>query len=248
MIQRAAVTLSLLAVVTSGMAQMPGGEEMVRAVAAAEPSARDAGITLRIGTLWLAALRDRAPMLAAYGRGVCQLGYSAYTPGRDYRWLFPLLPAAQREAWLAGLVQHELAHCLDQADSGPAAPLQTAQASPPAGTYPLTDGGTSQRWGDGHGVRQPPAQDIAMAQRWQEVLADLAFALHVDHHSPQGQALIQQLAGLREAQQAHDPAHNTAAELRCYLRLRQPDATPEAGLAHLKQWRKRCWQGPQAAP
>lgn len=67
-------------------------------------------------------------------------------------------------------------------------------------------------------------------------------------HIPQGRALIQQLAGLRKAQQAQDPAHNTAAALRCCLRLRQPDTTPEAGLACLRHWRKRCWQGPQVSP
>jgi hypothetical protein len=206
----------LWVVAATAGAQMPSTEEMARATSAAEPAARREGITLRIGSLWLAALRERAPMVVAYGRGVCQLGYSAYTPGRDYRWLFPALVPAQREVWLAGLVQHELAHCREQA----------MLASPPAAPQALTEG--------------------ADGQRWHEVLADLAFALHVDGNSPQGEAMVRQLADLRASQHAGDPAHDSAAELGCYLRERRTAPSPEVGLASLLQWRERCWQ--TAAP
>jgi hypothetical protein len=207
--------LPLLAAAGASRAQMPSTEEMVRATASVSPLAQREGVTLRIGTLWLAALRERAPMLAAFGRGVCQLGYSAYTPGRDYRWLFPTLTPPQRETWLVGLVHHELAHCLEQADP----------TAPPAATQAVTEG--------------------AAGQRWHEVLADLAFALHVDGHSPQGEALVRQFAALRAAQHDADPVHDSSAELLCYLRLRGAAAqtAPDASLAKLQQWRARCWQG-----
>ena len=197
---------------------MPSTEEMARATRAAEPAALREGISLRMGTLWLAALRERAPMVVAYGRGVCQLGYSTYTPGRDYRWLFPTLDPAQREVWLAGLVQHELAHCREQA----------LLAGPAAAAQALTEG--------------------AGGQRWHEVLADLAFALHVDGNSPHGQAMVRQLADLRASQHTLDPAHDSSAELRCYLRQRRAAPPPAPALASLLQWRERCWQSADPSP
>ena len=77
---------------------------MAQATLAAEPLARHAGITLRIGTLWLAALRERAPLVAAFGRGVCQLGYSAFTPGRDQTCGFVFSPL--RDDVLSTMAQH----------------------------------------------------------------------------------------------------------------------------------------------
>ena len=197
-------------------AQMPSHDEMQRATAAAEPQARSSGIVLRTGTLWLAALRERAPLLAAYGGGVCQLGYSAYTPGRDYQWLFPALPAAQRSLWLAGLVHHELAHCAEQAQ----APVARG------GTLALAEGG----------------QASAQGQRWHEVLGDLAFALHVDRASADGEAMIRQLAALRAAQHAQDPVHDSSRELLCYLQQRQTVSLKQPWLSRLHALRERCWQ------
>jgi len=209
---RCATLLLLLVAAGACRAQMPSSDEMQRATAAAEPTARSNGLVLRTGTLWLAALRERAPLVAAYGRGVCQLGYSAYTPGRDYRWLFPTLTPAQRALWLSGVVHHELAHCAEQAEHAVTAPTALA----------LAEG--------------------APGQRWQEVLGDLAFALHVDREGPQGEALIRLLARLRAEQRAQDPVHDTSAELLCYLQQR-PRAEPGAGwLATLQALRARCWQ------
>lgn len=198
-------------------AQMPSNDEMVQATLSAEPLARHAGITLRMGTLWLAALRERAPLVVAFGRGVCQLGYSAYTPGRDYRWLFPALPPAQRALWLAGVVQHELAHCLAQAES----------AERPGTALALAEGAV-------HGAPH--------SARWHEVLGDLAFALHVDRQSPEGADLVRQLARLRADQRASDPAHDTSAELLCYLGLPEKPLPQQLWLTSLQQLRARCWQ------
>ncbi len=203
----------LLMLATWAHAQMPSTEEMARATAATADQARQSGMVLRTGTLWLAALRERAPLVAAYGQGVCQLGYSSYTPGRDYRWLFPTLTPAQREAWLAGIVHHELAHCVEQAD----------QPQGRRGAQAITEGGP------GH--------------RWHEVLADLAFALHVDRASADGEGLVRQMADLRAAQRTSDPEHDTSAELRCYLQHRSSIHPEEAWLARLQAWRRRCWSG-----
>jgi hypothetical protein len=208
------LALSMLIASGPSAAQMPSTEEMARATAATEAQARQAGVVLRNGTLWLAALRERAPLVAAYGGGVCQMGYSAYTPGRDYRWLFPSLNADQRALWLAGVVHHELAHCVEQAAAGT-----------PAGTeHALAEG--------------------APGQRWREVLADLAFALHVDQPGPQGDRLVRLMASLRARQGALDPSHDTSAELQCYLRDRDRFAPAGPWLARLQAWRYRCWQAP----
>ena len=96
-------------------AQLPSSGELAAALEASGPQARQSGLVWRTGLLWVEALRQRSPLVAAHQRGVCHLGYSAYTPGQDFRWLFPALGATQRAAWLAGVVQHELAHCAEQA-------------------------------------------------------------------------------------------------------------------------------------
>ena len=206
----------LLTLAGACRAQMPSHDEMQRATSAAEPQARSSGIHLRTGTLWLAALRERAPLVAAYGGGVCQLGYSAYTPGRDYQWLFPALPAAQRSLWLAGVVHHELAHCADQAQ----APMARG------GTLALAEGGHVNTHG----------------QRWHEVLGDLAFALHVDSASPDGDSLIRQMAALRAAQHVNDPVHDSSRELLCYLQQRHAVSNRLPWLSTLRALRERCWQ------
>jgi hypothetical protein len=167
---------------------------------------------LRTGTLWLAAVRERAPLVAAYGGGVCQLGYSAYTPGRDYRWLFPSLGSEQRELWLAGVVHHELAHCVEQAAAG-------------------TSTGTELALAEG-----------APGLRWREVLADLAFALHVDQRGPPGAELVRLMARLRASQRLTDAGHDTSAELLCYLQARDQFRPGGTWLARLQAWRQRCWQ------
>lgn len=208
-----ALPLALLVAACLVQAQMPSTDEMARATAAVAEQARQQGMVLRTGTLWLAALRERAPLVAAYGQGVCQLGYSPYTPGRDYRWLFPALTPAQRDAWLTGIVHHELAHCVEQA----------AQPQSQRGPLAITEGGP------GH--------------RWQEVLADLAFALHMDRASAEGEALVRMLADLRASQRAGDPEHDTSSELRCYLRHRANPPSDEPWLARLQAWRRRCWTG-----
>jgi hypothetical protein len=212
------LTVLLTVLATSwAHAQMPSTEEMLRATAASVDLARQSGVALRTGTLWLAALRERAPLVAAYGQGVCQLGYSPYTPGRDYRWLFPTLTPAQREAWLVGIVHHELAHCAEQA----------AQPQGRRGAQAITDGGP------GH--------------RWHEVLADRAFAMHVDRASANGEALVRLMADLRASQHAGDPDHDTSVELNCYLQHRAATVTEAPWLARLQAWRQRCWSGPAPA-
>lgn len=111
-------------------AQAPTGPELVAAMATSTTQARQSGLVWRTHQLWMEALRQRSPLVAVHHRGICHLGYSAYTPGRDFRWLFPALPPAQRSAWLAGVVHHELAHCAEQAAAGgdaravPASPRQ----------------------------------------------------------------------------------------------------------------------------
>lgn len=252
-----AISLALALGAAASPAQMPSTDDMARATAVVEPLARQHQVALRIGTLWLAALRERAPLVAAFGRGVCQLGYSAYTPGRDYRWLFPTLAPAQREVWLAGLVQHELAHCLEQAAQAGAvvasgAPTSATPSATPSATTAATTAALTPTPAPAAVQAAPPAAlpstpqaatDGGPGQRWHEVLADLAFAVHVDQHSPQGDTLIRQLAQLRAAQAGNDPVHNSAAELLCYLRQADRSASPEPWLARLQRLRVRCWQG-----
>ena len=83
--------LAVLLAAGAGRAQVPATDEMAAAFRAAEPQARLAGLALQPGALWWAAWRERSPLVAGYRRGVCQLGFAPYTPGRDYRWLFSAL-------------------------------------------------------------------------------------------------------------------------------------------------------------
>ena len=77
------------------------------------------------------------------------------------------------------------------------------------------------------------------------MLADLAFALHVDHAAADGRALIALLADLRASHAAVDPAHDTADALRCYLQQRDRDPPAGDWLTRLRAWRARC-STPQA--
>jgi hypothetical protein len=226
-----AVLLALSHAVGAARAQVPDIDEMAAAFRAAEPQARLVGLTLQPGVLWWAALRERSPLVAVYSRGTCLLGFVPFNPGRDYRWLFPALPPAQRASWLAGLVQHELAHCAEQAAAQ--ADRRTAARTPgdavPAGADArLTDALVAGAGGT----------------RWHEVLADLAFALYVDQ--PLSEAGAQQvglMASLRAEHARQDPAHDTSPELQCYLQQRvhfQPDGP---WLQRLQGWRQRCWVG-----
>jgi hypothetical protein len=191
-------------------AQAPTGPELVAALATSEPQAGQMGMVWRTQLLWLEALRQRSPLVAAYHQGVCHLGYSAYTPGQDFRWLFPALAPAQRASWLAGMVQHELAHCAEQAAGAAGSPATVT------------------------------------SQQQQEVLADLAFALHVDHAGAEGLDLVALLAALRSHQAGVDPTHDTADALRCYQNQRVSFKPEGTWLARLQAWRTRCGQ-PQAS-
>ena len=218
----------------SGRAQVPAPDEMAAAFRAAEPQARLAGLALQPGALWWAAWRERSPLVAGYSRGVCQLGFAPYTPGRDYRWLFPALPAAQRAAWLAGLVQHELAHCAEQAAAQADRQDRQADARAAHDVGPAAADG----W----------AADALVAggsgTRWHEVLADLAFALHVDQpRSESGAQLVALMASLRAGHARQDPAHDTAPELQCYLQQRLQFKPDGPWLQRLQAWRQRCWTG-----
>jgi hypothetical protein len=192
-------------------AQLPSSDELAAALEASGPQARQNGLAWRTGLLWVEALRQRSPLVAAHQRGVCHIGFSAYTPGQDYRWLFPAMGPAQRAVWLAGVVQHELAHCAEQAAAS----------------------------ADGHAVT---------ASVWQqEVLADMAFALHVDQSGNDNTALVALLATLRSRQAAVDPDHDTATALLCYLRQRASFQPQGDWLARLRAWRTRC-SAPQDGP
>ena len=211
------LALCWLLTLCAARAQVPGADEMAAAVRSAEPQARRVGLALQPGVLWWAALRERSPMVAAYHQGVCQLGFAPYTPGRDYGWLFPALAPAQRVSWLAGLVQHELAHCAEQAA------LHLADEPPGAGALAAGGSGT----------------------RWHEVLADLAFALHVDEPpSDTGAQQIRLMASLRARHARLDPAHDTSPELLCYLHWRADFKPAGAWLQRLQAWRQQCWQSP----
>jgi hypothetical protein len=109
-------------------AQLPSATELSAALASSAAQAHQAGLVWRTHLLWVEALRQRSPMVAAHHQGVCHLGFSAYTPGRDYRWLFPALTPPQRTAWLAGVVHHELAHCAEQAAAGASGQALAASA------------------------------------------------------------------------------------------------------------------------
>jgi hypothetical protein len=213
---------ALMTLVQAAQAQMPSADEMALAVQSVQVHARTQGMVLRSGGLWLTALKARTPLVAAYDKGVCLLGYTAYTPGRDYGWLFPAMPPSQRALWLTGVLHHELAHCAErahEADPAATAPSPASVDAPPEALI------------DGQG-----------GLRWHEVLADLAFALHVDAEGRDGEVLIRQLAALRANQRDRDPAHDSSAELHCFLSQRDPlrgRATP--WLETLKSLRARCF-------
>lgn len=224
---RVVVLLCLLPAALACRAELPGFEELQRSVDALAAQAADQGLSLRLGASWLSALRQRTPLVARHSRGQCQIGYTAYTPGRDYAWLFPALPPAQRRLWLDGVVQHELAHCAEQAEAAGAAGRALAGTGG-------ADGGADG--GDGAG---PPGRTDP---RWHEVLADLAFALHLDRAGAPGEALVRTLAALRAAQGATDPAHDSSRELACYLQQRRGLDLDGPWLATLRTLRARCWQ------
>jgi hypothetical protein len=241
----------------SAPAQVPGTDEMAVAFRAAEPQARLAGLTLQPGAAWWSALRVRSPLVAVYSRGACQLGFTAYNPGRDYSWLFPALPPVQRAAWLGGLVQHELAHCAEQAaaEAGRQASAD-AHGRPGARTaHGVGPEGANALVGDVL-VLDPGRVDTSVADalaaggrgtRWHEVLADLAFALHVDQpRSESGAQLVALMASLRAAHARQDPAHDTSPELQCYLQQRLKAPVDGPWLQRLQAWRQRCWSGPAA--
>jgi hypothetical protein len=94
-------------------AQLPSQLEFEHAVEGARGEARALGLALRTDGLWLALLRSRTPLMAGVTPGHCHIGYTRYTPGHDYSWLFPALEPGERDLWLSALVQHELAHCVD---------------------------------------------------------------------------------------------------------------------------------------
>ena len=208
----------LLALLTLGgraaQSQMPSDAEFEQAVAAARPEALRLGMRLHTGTLWLTLLQARTPMMASVSPGVCHIGYTAYPPRAEFSRLFPPLPAPDRVAWLAGFVRHELAHCAEMHSKYAVATSAMAADAASSGDGP---------------------------QRWGEVLADLAFALHVDRHAPRGVELIERLATLRAERAANDPGHDSSVALRCYLALRGSETAASTDwLATLQVWRARC--------
>ncbi len=245
-----AVLPAVLLAAATACAQLPGTDEMAAAFRAVEPQARLAGLALQPGVLWRAALRERSPLVAGYSQGVCQMGFVAYSPGRDHRWLFPPLPPAQRAAWLAGLVQHELAHCAEQAGAlvdAAAGAHAGAPAGAAAGTHPGAHAGPPAS-----PAAHRPADAVLAATlvaggrgtRWHEVLSDLAFALHVDQPlSDSGVQLVSLMASLRAEHGRQDPAHDSSAELQCYLQQRLHFTPDGPWLQRLQAWRQRCWSG-----
>lgn len=81
------------------------------------------------------------------------------------------------------------------------------------------------------------------SRRSREVLADLAFALHVTQQVPQGRALVARLAALRAARRNEDPGHDTSAALRCFLAESTPVPAAHSWLATLKAWQAQCVAG-----
>ena len=223
MLIRAALMACSLAA-GGAQAQLPSSAEWDQAVQLARPQAARAGLTLQDGSLWRQALQRRSPLVSAFGQGVCHLGFSPYAPGPGHAWLFPPLPADERALWLGGALRHELAHCADQASAPPPHPggLLLAGALPAGGPAPAPQ-----------------------HSRHAEVLADLAFALHLDaDHSARGARLVGLLGRLRAAQATQDPDHDTHQALQCYLAWRGR-LRPEGGwLAQLQAWRHHCATGP----
>jgi hypothetical protein len=84
------------------------------------------------------------------------------------------------------------------------------------------------------------------SRRAREVLADLAFALHVVQQSPQGPSLVARLAELRAARRDDDPGHDTSSALNCYLAERHRARRPEGAaagdwLSVARAWRRHCF-------
>lgn len=128
------VLLPILLAWVPAWAQLPSEAELSQALDSTHARAATAGLVWQTGTLGIEALRMRSPLVVAHAQGACRLGYSAYMPGLDFRWLFPPLAPAQRAAWLAGMLHHELAHCAEQASarSGtpePALPIGSQRAA-----------------------------------------------------------------------------------------------------------------------
>lgn len=169
--------LALAAPVAAGAA-LPEADELEAAVQALAPVAAAQGLRLQSGALWHEALRLRTPLVAAYADdGRCLIGYSRYTPGRDYGWLFPDGPPTSRARWLRGAVAHELAHCVQQARA-------------------------RQRTGDS--PRTPALAGTPAAPYDDEALADLAFAWQLDGDAA-ATATLMGLRAARQAQDpAHD--------------------------------------------
>ncbi len=206
---------------------MPTEAEFEAALGQARPGAARAGLRLRSDGLWLALLQARTPLLAARQGQDCHIGYTTYTPGAAMGWLFPPGSAAERTLWLSGLVRHEIAHCVLHGVGAAA-----ADASAPHSAVNHTPGPHN---------RQAGADAVHVAWR-AEVLADLAFALHVDSQ-PGGAPLIEHLAQLRAHRGRMDPLHDASAALRCYLQhpLRQAQEDPD--LSTLVLWGQRCLPG-----
>lgn len=204
---------------------LPSEEAFHQALDHARPGALRAGLRLRSDGLWLALLKARTPLLAARHGADCHIGYTRYTPGAAMGWLFPPGPASSRALWMAGLVRHEIAHCLLQGETAAAAASGDTASQPAA---------------SGTGAKAPAAA-FQQAQR-AEALADLAFALHVDSE-PVGAALVEQLAQLRAGRARADPLHDASAALRCYLQHPQRSAEADPGLPTLLLWGERCLSG-----
>ena len=191
-------------------AQMPSAEEFQSAIATAQPQARALGLKLRTDALWLRAVQTQAPMVAALSAGECHIGYNGFSPRTDFSWMFPDLPADQRAAWIGGVIHHELAHCADQQDRR-------------TGAEALASG-----------------REGRDSRRSREVLADLAFALHVTQQVPQGRALVARLAALRAARRNEDPGHDSSAALHCFLADSTAVPTKHSWPATLKAWQAQC--------
>lgn len=206
---------------------LPSQKLFEQAVQTAAPAARSLGLSLRTDSLWPVLLRQRVPMMAVRQGSTCHIGYSAYTPGQDFRALFPDLTPPQARLWMEGLVHHELTHCASALLSLAPAPSVAARAEPASRTR--------------HAHQQ-------------ESLADLGFAVHVAQADPQGLMLVARLMQLREERAAQDPVHDSSAALRCFLAGQGHDASPARAealdqppssphwLQGLRAWAQRCLQ------
>lgn len=113
-----ALGLALTLGVAPLSAQRPSTDEFEAAVSAAQSEAQALGLRLRTDARWLRNLRSRAPMMSALSAGDCHIVYNPDAPRVGSNDLFPPLTSGDREAWLGGVIRHELAHCADQQDRG----------------------------------------------------------------------------------------------------------------------------------